>query len=100
MKTTLKKFVNYPVVFAKNLVNRNSHPRQPITLSMIAMELENDWTKMRSRFAKGITKVFGIKAKLPFIKNRRNGENCTEQTLLTQDDIRLALLPKTGKKNT
>jgi hypothetical protein len=91
MKTTLKKFVNFPVVFAKNLVNRNSHPQQRITLFTIGMELEKDWTKMRSRFAKGITKVSGIKAKLPFIKNRKNGENSTEQTSITQDDIRLIL---------
>lgn len=91
MKITLKKFVNFPVVFVKNLANRNSRPQQHITLSMIAMELENDLTKMRSRFAKAITKASGIKAKLPFIKNRKNGENSTEQTSLTQDDIRLIL---------
>ena len=91
MKITLKKFVNFPVAVVRNLANRNNHQRQHITLSMIAMELEKDLTKMRSRFAKGITKVFGIKAKLPFIKSRRDGENCTEQTSVTQDDIRLIL---------
>ena len=48
---------------AKPTANR-SYPRpQPITLSMIGMELERDWTKLQSRFVKAIIKVFGIKAK-------------------------------------
>jgi len=41
-----------------------SYPRpQPITLYMIASELERDWTKLQSHFAKAITKVFGINRK-------------------------------------
>jgi len=36
------------------------HPRQPITLSMIALELENDLTEIRSHFARIITKVCSI----------------------------------------
>ena len=48
---------------AKTSVNPNSHQRQPITLYMIALELENDLMKLRSRFVKVITKVFGINRK-------------------------------------
>jgi len=43
---------------------KSSYPQQQrITLYMIALELENDLMKLRSRFAKVITKVFGINQK-------------------------------------
>lgn len=48
---------------AKPTAKSKCHPRQPITLSMIAMELENDLIELRSLFVKAITKVFGTKAK-------------------------------------
>lgn len=43
---------------------RSNYPQQQrITLYMIALELERDWTKLQSHFAKVITKVFGISQK-------------------------------------
>ena len=47
----------------KRLTSRNSRQQPPITLYMIALELENDLMKLRSHFAKVITKVFGISRK-------------------------------------
>ena len=47
----------------KHSTSRNSRQQQPITLYMIALELENDLMKLRSHFAKAITKVFGINRK-------------------------------------
>jgi hypothetical protein len=47
----------------KRSTSRNSRQQQPITLYMIVMELENDLMKLRSHFAKVITKVFGISQK-------------------------------------
>ena len=58
------------VASAKSLENHNLAPRQPITLYMIGMELENDLIDLQSRFARGITKVYGIIQKLLFIKSR------------------------------
>ena len=48
-------------------------------------------------YAKGIIRDFGIKAKSRFTKNRNFGEKHTDQTILTQDDIRL--LFETQKPN-
>lgn len=51
-------------------------------------------------YAKGIIRDFGIKAKSRFTKNRNFGEKHTDQTILTQDDIRLALeASNTGVRN-
>jgi len=59
MKSIFNKFGKTLAVFVASLGKSNNHQQQPITLYMIAMELENDLMKLRSRFAKGITKVFG-----------------------------------------
>lgn len=63
MKNTSKKSVKNHALFAENLVITKPHRPQRITLSMIATELENDLTDLRSRFVRAITKVFGIKRK-------------------------------------
>ena len=47
----------------KRLTSRNSRQQPPITLYMIVSELESDLMKLRSHFAKVITKVFGINRK-------------------------------------
>lgn len=48
-------------------------------------------------YAKGIIRDFGIKVKLRFTKNQNFGEKHMDQTILTQDDIRL--LFETQKPN-
>jgi len=60
MKNTFKKFGKNLAAFVASLAKYNDHQQQPITLYMIATELENDLTALRSRFAKGITRVYGI----------------------------------------
>jgi hypothetical protein len=63
MKNTSKKSVKNHALSAENLVITKPHQPQRITLSMIATELENDLTDLRSRFVRAITKVFGINQK-------------------------------------
>jgi hypothetical protein len=60
MKSIFNKFGKTLAVFVASSMKSSNHQQQPITLYMIAMELENDLMKLRSRFAKGITKVFGM----------------------------------------
>jgi hypothetical protein len=60
MKSTSKQSESSRAASAKRSMKSSNHQQQPITLYMIAMELENDLMKLRSRFAKGITKVFGM----------------------------------------
>ena len=48
------------VVYVDASENTKEVKPKPITLSMIGMELENDLTEVQSRFARAITKVFGI----------------------------------------
>jgi hypothetical protein len=60
MKNIFKKFGKTLAASAKRSMKSNNHQQQPITLSMIATELENDLIKMRYRFVKVITKVCGI----------------------------------------
>lgn len=70
MKNTLTKFAKNLAAFVASLAKSNDHQQQPITLSMIGMELENDLTALRSRFAKVITKACGIVANWQFINRR------------------------------
>lgn len=63
MKSIYKLLGKSRAAFARGLEKLNAPRPQPITLSMIATELENDLTELRSRFVKGITKVFGIRRK-------------------------------------
>jgi hypothetical protein len=60
MRSIFNKFGKNLAVFVASLGKSSNHQQQPITLYMIAMELENDLTALRSRFARAITKVFGI----------------------------------------
>lgn len=48
------------VVYVDASENTKEVKPKPITLYTIGMELENDLTEARSRFARVITKVFGI----------------------------------------
>jgi hypothetical protein len=62
MKNTLTKFGKNLAAFVASLAKSNDHQRQPITLYMIATELESDLMKLRSRFVKVITRVYGTVA--------------------------------------
>jgi len=70
MKNTFKKYVNNPAAFVANFKKSKDHQQQPITLYMIATELENDLMKLRSRFVKGITRVYGTVANWLSISRR------------------------------
>jgi len=59
MKNTLTKFGKNLAAFVASLEKSKDHQQQPITLYMIATELENDLMILRSRFAKGIIRVYG-----------------------------------------
>jgi hypothetical protein len=59
MKNIFKKLGNKAASFATRMEKHKDRQQQPITLYMIATELENDLTALRSRFVKAITKVFG-----------------------------------------
>jgi hypothetical protein len=59
MKSIFKNLGDRAASFATRMGKRNDHQQQPITLYMIATELENDLMKLQSRFARVITKVFG-----------------------------------------
>lgn len=70
MKITLNEFVKNLAAFAVSLGKYKDRQPPPITLSMIATELESDLMKLRSRFAKATIKGYGIKASWPFISRR------------------------------
>ena len=63
MKNICEKCGGKGVVYVDALENPKEAKPKRTTLSMIAMELENDLTDLRSRFVRVITKVFGIKRK-------------------------------------
>jgi hypothetical protein len=70
MKNTLTKFGKNLAAFVASLAKSKDHQQQPITLYMIATELENDLTALRSRFAKGITRVYGTAANWLYTNRR------------------------------
>jgi len=70
MKRTCEKSESSHVVSVESSAWSSDHPRQRITLSMIATELESDLMKLRSRFAKATIRGYGIKASWPFISRR------------------------------
>ena len=70
MKNTLTKFGKNLAAFVASLAKSKDHQPPPITLYMIATELENDLMKLQSRFAKGITRVYGTAANWLSISRR------------------------------
>lgn len=58
MKNICEKCGGKGVVYVDALANPKEAKPKRTTLSMIAMELENDLMKLRSRFVRAITKVF------------------------------------------
>lgn len=70
MKSIWTKLGSVRAAFVASLVKYKDRQPPPITLSMIATELESDLMKLRSRFARATIKGYGIQASWPFISRR------------------------------
>lgn len=60
MKNICERCGGSGVVYVDALESSKEVKPQRTTLSMTVTALENEWIKLQSLFAKGITKVFGI----------------------------------------
>jgi len=70
MKSIWTRCESARAAFVASLVKYKDRQPPPITLSMIAMELENDLMQLRSRFVRVITKVYGTVVNWLYINRR------------------------------